>query len=152
MLKVGERAPDFSAESTTGKPVSLQALRGQPVVIYFYPKAFTPLCSAEARKFRDNYPEIQALGAEVIGVSVDTHDVQCRFAVEQGVKFPLIPDHDKAVSRLFGVLWPLLPIDKRVTFVIDAEGVVRAVFHHEIQVLKHLDEVVAFLTKLQAGA
>jgi peroxiredoxin Q/BCP len=147
MLKVGERAPEFHAQSTNGSQVSLSALKGRTVVLYFYPKAFTPFCTAEARRFRDNYNDVRALGAEVIGVSVDEHETQCDFAAQNQVQFPLIADHDKAISRAYGVLWPLLPLDKRVTFIIDAGGTVRAVFRHEIQVLKHLDDVLHFLQK-----
>lgn len=147
MLQVGERAPDFTAESSDGRRVSLSALRGGWAVIYFFPKAFTPGCTAETRRFRDNYPELRALGAQVVGISTDDLDTQCRFAAENRVTFPLAADANKEISRRFGVLWPIVPVDKRVTFVIDPEGIVRAVFRHELQVSRHLDDVVAFLRK-----
>jgi thioredoxin-dependent peroxiredoxin len=147
MLKAGETAPDFHALSTTGDYVSLRALRGKKVILYFYPKAFTPGCTAEARRFRDNYDELRAYGAEVIGVSVDQHGTQCRFAARHELRFPLVADHDKAISKAYGVLWPGLPLDKRVTFVIDEEGTIAAVFRHEFQVTKHLDDVTRFLQK-----
>jgi peroxiredoxin Q/BCP len=147
MLKVGERAPDFQALSTAGAAVSLDAFKGKKLVLYFYPKAFTPFCTAEARRFRDNYDDVRALGAEVMGVSVDEHETQCEFAQRNELRFPLVADHDKVISRAYGVLWPGLPLDKRVTFVIDEDGVVRAVFRHEFQVVKHLDDVLRFLQK-----
>jgi peroxiredoxin Q/BCP len=101
----------------------------------------------ETRLFRDNYDELRALGAEVIGISVDDLATQCRFAASLAVKFPLCSDRDRTISRAYGVLWPIVPIDKRVTFILDEEGVVRAVFRHEVQVMKHLDNVVGFLRR-----
>jgi peroxiredoxin Q/BCP len=145
MLKVGERAPDFRALATSGHEVSLGALKGRKVVLYFYPKAFTPGCTAESRRFRDNYDDLRALGAEVIGVSVDEYGTQCEFASRNELRFPLVSDHDRVISKAYGVLWPGIPFDKRVTFVIDESGQVAAVFRHEIQVSKHLDDVLRFL-------
>lgn len=147
MLKVGQPAPEFDALSTTGNHVSLRALRGRKVVLYFYPKAFTPGCTAESRKFRDNYDELRALGAEVVGVSIDEHQTQCDFAAKNELRFPLVGDRDKSISRAYGVLWPGLPFDKRVTFIIGEDGVIKAVFRHELQVSKHLDDVLHFLQK-----
>src|SRR5262249_836613 len=147
MVKVGEQAPDFRAMSTNGQFVSLRAYKGKKLVLYFYPKAFTPFCTAEARRFRDNYDDVKALGAEVVGVAVAEHQVQWGWAGQNEVKFPLVADEDKSISRAYGVLWPLLPLDKRVTFIIDEAGVVKAVFRHELQVMKHLDDVLHFLQK-----
>jgi peroxiredoxin len=151
MLKAGDRAPDFTARTTDGGVLSLATKRGRWVVLYFYPKAFTPGCTTETRLFRDNYADLTAQGAEVVGVSLDDYETQCRFAGAEKVTFPLIADEDKSISRAFGVLWPLVPVDKRVTFVIDPQGMVRAVFRHEFQVLKHLDDVNAFLKKQRAA-
>lgn len=149
MLKVGEKAPDFTAQTSDGKTLTLSSLRGQKVVLYFFPKAFTPGCTAQARQFRDNYPELKALGAEVMGVSTDDSRTQCDFAAENNVSFPLIGDRGATISRAYGVLWPLIGVDRRVTFVLDEDGVVRAVFRHELQVLRHLDDVVSFLRRLK---
>jgi peroxiredoxin Q/BCP len=147
MLKVGDVAPDFDAETSLGTHMSSRALRGRMLVLYFFPKAFTPNCTAEAKLFRDNYPELRALGAEVIGVSIDDLKTQCRFADEHQVSFPLVGDPDRHISRSFGVLWPLISLDKRVTFVVDEQGMIQAVFRHELQVSKHLDDVLHFLQK-----
>jgi peroxiredoxin Q/BCP len=145
LIAVGQHAPDFSAAASDGRTITLSAMRGRAVVLYFYPKSFTPGCTTEARLFRDNHHEIQALGAEVIGVSIDDLETQCRFAATHRLGFPLCTDRNRAISRAYGVLWPVVPVDKRVTFIIDEEGVVRAVFRHEFQVVKHLDDVVHFL-------
>ncbi|SRR6266542_3468836 len=150
MLKVGDRAPDFTAKTTAGDDVSLSRLRGRPVVIYFFPKAFTMGCTIETRQFRDNYADLRGLGAEVIGISADKFDAQCRFATDNKAPFPLVGDEDKRICEAYGILWPLIKIPQRITFVIDEDGVVQAVFHHEVQISRHLDDVRAFLAKWRA--
>jgi peroxiredoxin Q/BCP len=147
-VRVGDRAPDFSARTSNGE-ISLSALRGKNVVIYFFPKAFTPGCVIETRRFRDAYNDIRELGGEVLGISVDDHQTQCDFAARERVRFPMIGDMDHEISRRFGVIRPFLRLDKRVTFVIDKEGVVRGIFHHEFQIARHLDETLALLEDLR---
>ena len=151
-IEVGNRAPEFSARATDGKTISLASFRGKYLVLYFYPKAFTPGCTKEARRFRDNHTEIRELGAEVVGVSLDEPMVQCDFAERHQLAFPLIPDNNRAVSTAYGVLRRFLPITKRVTFVIDPEGKVAARFEHELQVNKHLDNVLRFLREAKTAA
>lgn len=152
MLKVGDKVPDFSVETTAGQAFTLSEHRGKILVVYFFPKAFTPGCTRESKRFRDAYPDYKALDCEVLGVSVDDHATQCEFAESMRVTFPMAADKDKKLSRLFGVLWPILGIDRRVTFVVDGEGVVRGVFSHEFQILKHLDESLALVRELHAKA
>ncbi|MDB4971086.1 MAG: bcp [Myxococcales bacterium] len=151
MLKIGDHAPDFTAQATSGDTVSLRNLRGRPVVIYFFPKAFTMGCTVETRQFRDNYEELKKLGAEVIGISADRFDSQCRFATDNKLPFPLIGDEDKRVCEAFGVLWPLIKIPQRITFIVDETGLIQAVFHHEVQISRHLDDVRNFLAKRKAA-
>lgn len=147
MLDVGATAPDFESEAFDGRRVRLKQLRGRPVVLYFFPKAFTPLCTVETRRFRDNYPELTAMGAEVVGISTDTFATQCEFAQRQEVSFPLLADPDRRISAAYGVLWPLLSRAQRVTFVISETGIIELVLWHEFQVSKHLDEVLLYLRK-----
>jgi peroxiredoxin Q/BCP len=150
VLKIGERAPDFTAATAAGHELTLSSLRGhKKVVLYFYPKAFTPGCTAETQSFRDNYEDLKALGAEVIGVSTDDLETQCKFAEENRVTFPMVSDPGGEISRAFGVLWPVVAVDKRVTFILDEYLVVRAVYRHEMQVMKHLDDVINFLKRLK---
>jgi len=144
MLKVGDVAPPLEGRTADGRVVSLEALRGKPVVVYFFPKAFTPVCTVETKGFRDNYEDLKQYGFEVIGVSTDAPDTQCRFAEAHGVAYPMLGDSDKKVTRAYGVLWPLLPVARRVTYVLDERHVVVAVFHHEFQANKHLDDVIRF--------
>ena len=119
--------------------------RGRWPVLFFYPKAFTPGCTRETRGFRDEQETIEALGAVVYGVSVDDLSVQCDFARANHVGFPLLADADQSMSKAYGVTRGFLPFNKRVTFVIDGEGVVRARFAHEMQVMRHVTAVIAFL-------
>ncbi len=151
MLDVGHAAPTFHAQSTDGREIDLEDFRGRYVVLYFFPKAFTPGCTAQARRFRDNYPELKELGAEVIGVSVDDHATQCEFASSNRVDFPMVGDKDRTLSDAYGVRHALLPFDKRVTYVVGPDGKIAAKFHHEFQINRHLDDVVAFLRKSQRG-
>lgn len=141
MLKVGDPAPALSAVTSDGKTVDLSALRGKRVVLFFFPKAFTLGCTIETRRFRDHYSEIAGLGAEVVGVSVDSAERQCEFASAEGVPFPMVGDASRAISRSFDVLRPILGVSQRVTYVIGPEGRIEAAFHHELMVGKHLEDV-----------
>jgi thioredoxin-dependent peroxiredoxin len=147
VLDVGAVAPDFEAESFDGRQIRLRDLRGRPVVLYFFPKAFTPICTVETGRFRDNYPDIAGLGAEVVGVSTDRLDTQCEFGRRQQVNFPLLADPDRRISLAYGVLWPIVPRARRVTFIIGETGIIERVLWHEFQVSKHLDEVFLHLRK-----
>jgi peroxiredoxin Q/BCP len=148
MLEAGAQAPAFSAPSAGGPVISLESLRGRIVVLYFFRKAFTRNCTVETKGFRDNYDELNALGAEVVGVSTDDVPTQCAFAETLGVKFPMIADRDRTISWAYNVFFPLLPIVHRVTYVIDRQGKIAGVFNHEFQVVRHLDEVLRFVRDL----
>jgi peroxiredoxin len=150
-LGVGDSAPDFEGDASDGRHLRLRDLRGKPVVVYFYPKAFTPICSEQTRRFRDNYRDIVELGAEVIGVSTDSLETQCRFGESQAVQFPLVADDRRQICLSYGVSWPVISRARRVTFVVGETGIVEAVFHHEFQVSKHLDGVLAHLRSRRAA-
>jgi peroxiredoxin Q/BCP len=150
-LKVGDLAPSIVGTTHDGNPFRLDALLGKLVVIYFYPAAFTPVCTIETRKFRDRYAEIEKLGGTVVGISTDSQDTQCEFAQKEGVQFPMVADRDRSIATAYGVKWPLLPRVQRVTFVLDRQGRVAARMHHEISAEKHVAGAVEVLQKL-AGA
>lgn len=153
MLTAGDIAPPFRARDTFGHEVALEDLRGRIVVLYFFRRAFTRNCTVETKGFRDNYPELREIGAEVIGISCDDHAVQCRFAETHEVRFPMIADTDRAISRAYRTFFALLPrVSHRVTYVIDGGGTIAGVFNHEFQVSKHLDEVLRFVRQLAARA
>ncbi|AGC44104.1 antioxidant protein [Myxococcus stipitatus DSM 14675] len=147
MLAIGDLAPDFSAIDCHGVPLSLSALKGRRVVLFFFPKAFTLGCTIENRAFRDNHLRLQELGAELVGVSVDTQKTQCEFAAKEDIHFSLLGDPDRVISRAYDVLWPVLRVDRRVTFIIDPDGRVEDVIRHELRVYRHLDDVLTYLEK-----
>ena len=145
MPAVGDSAPDFTATDCQGAPVRLSSLRGRLVVLFFFPRAFTVGCTIENRAFRDNHLLIRELGAELVGVSVDTQRVQCEFAQKEDIHFSLLGDPERDISRSYDVLWPMLNVDRRVTFIIDPQGRVEHIIRHEVRVYRHLDDVLAFL-------
>jgi peroxiredoxin Q/BCP len=143
MLRAGDLAPDFDTVDCRGQRVTLSEYRGKrKVVLFFFPRAFTPACTLEVRNFRDNHERISAAGAELIGVSVDRAERNCKFAEAEGLQFRLIGDESRQISELYRVVWPVLRIDRRATFVIDEQGVIAEVIHHEVQVYRHLEDVL----------
>ena len=147
MLKVGDVAPAIDAMTNTGKRFVLKEQRGLCSVVYFFPKAFTPGCTTETKTFRDNYVELEIAGVKLVGISTDTHETQCKFAESTRAPFPLIADTDGAISRAYDVLWPILNVPQRVTFVINNEQVIEAVFRHEVDVKAHRDDVLRFVNE-----
>lgn len=143
-LSIGTKIPDVEGHLQDGSVWRSRDLRGKPTVIYFYPKDFTPGCTREACAFRDAREELVGLyGAEVYGVSRDTADSHARFAVEHRLPFPLVADPKGEITKAFGatMFGGLLPVSRRVTYVIDGEGVVRGVFDHQLAAERHVDEV-----------
>jgi len=126
LLAVGAEVPDVSAPAQDGKLVNLRALKGRPIVVYFYPKDDTTGCTIEAKGIRDQYAELSRR-AVVLGVSEDSLDSHKAFAAKYELPFPLLDDTSHALATAFGV-----PLSgghaKRVTFVIDASGKVAKVF------------------------
>lgn len=125
--------------------MSLSALRGRKVVLFFFPRVFTPGCTLENRYFRDHYGEVSQLGAELVGVSVDPAARSCEFAAQERIQFSLLSDVDRAISRAYGVLWPVLNVDRRMTFILDREARIERIIHHEVRVYRHLDDVLEHL-------
>jgi thioredoxin-dependent peroxiredoxin len=121
MLEAGAEAPTFVGTNADGEALDFARYRGRPVVLYFYPKANTAGCTAEARGFAENFPELQNAGIAVVGVSVDSVASQKSFSDKCGLPFPLVADRDRSIARLYGVLG-LLGVAKRVTFFIGPDG------------------------------
>lgn len=145
MLKVGDRAPAIDAMTSSGTRFVLAAQSGLCTVVYFFPKAFTPGCTVETKTFRDNHVELEIAGATVVGISTDDLATQCNFARSIKTPFPMIGDNDSSISRAYDVLWPILGVAKRVTYVINVEQQIEAVFRHELDVKSHRDDVLRFV-------
>lgn len=149
MLKPGDTAPDFDALASNGERFRLSSQSDKLcTVVYFFPKAFTPGCTKETRRFRDNHPELVLAGASIVGISTDDHDLQCSFADSLRAPFPMIGDADKKISSAYGVLWPVIGRPRRVTFVVNALRTIEVVFQHEVQIAKHRDDVLRYVDQL----
>jgi peroxiredoxin Q/BCP len=126
--QIGSPAPGFTRESDTGQQVSLESLRGRPVVLYFYPKDDTPGCTKQARSIRDTWGEFERAGVTLYGVSPDTAESHVKFKQKYGLPFPLLADPDHSMAEAYGA-WrekknygkTYMGID-RSAFVIDADG------------------------------
>ena len=130
-LQVGDSIPNFKAIAADGTTFDSQSIIGkQPVVIYFYPKADTKVCTEQACSFRDHYEDFKAMGATVIGISSDSVKAHQQFADKYRLPFLLLSDENKKLRRLFGVPNDLLGlIPGRVTYVADEKGVILMVFN-----------------------
>jgi peroxiredoxin len=145
MLKVGDAAPEIDLPASDGSRFRLSDRRGKWTIVYFYPKSFTPGCTAETGCFRDSRAEIVALGAEVVGVSTDDVETQKKFAESLHADFPIVGDPSGTVVGAYGVAWPLIGIARRATFVVGPTQRIEAVFWSELNATKHIDHVVGFL-------
>ncbi|MBI1802992.1 MAG: peroxiredoxin [Ignavibacteriae bacterium] len=153
MLHVGDRAPDFSALTQAGERIRLSDFHGRKnIVLYFYPKDYTAGCTEQACTLRDNYAELQKLDAVVLGVSADDRYSHSMFAASYNLPFTLLSDPDRTIMREYGSRWlgGLLPVTKRVTYVIDKGGIIGAVIHHEVNMSKHVEDALASLQRLQS--
>ena len=151
-IQVGDPAPDFTVDVHTGAQVSLSQFRGKKaVVLYFYPKDGTRVCTKEACSFRDAHESLAEAGAVVIGVSADSTDRHRAFARAQGLPFPLATDEDGTVREAFGVPKSLGLLPGRVTYVIDKEGIVRHIFNSQFAADRHVSEALEVVRGLVAA-
>ena len=123
-LAAGDQAPDFTLTAADGSTVSLEDLRGQHVVVYFYPAAMTPGCTTQACDFRDNLASLQGAGYTVLGVSPDKPEKLARFVERDGLTFPLLSDPEHAVLEAWGAWGEKSMYGKKVTGVIRSTVVV----------------------------
>ena len=147
-LKVGDKAPNFSGLDQNGTSHKLTDYTGKKLVVFFYPKASTPGCTAEACDLRDNYARFQSNNYALLGVSADNAKAQLKFVEKYDLPFPLLADEDKSVIQAFGVWGPKKFMGKeydgihRTTFVIDESGIIEDVISevktkaHAAQILK----------------
>ncbi|MFS4491600.1 thioredoxin-dependent thiol peroxidase [Maribacter sp. 2308TA10-17] len=132
-LKVGDTVPAFSSKDQDGNTINLSDYSGKKLIVFFYPKANTPGCTVEACNLRDNYAELQAQGFDLLGVSADSEKRQANFRNKFEFPFPLLADEDHTVINTFGVWGPKKFMGReydgihRMTFVIDANGVVEKI-------------------------
>jgi len=148
-IHVGDRAPDFALTSHAGERVCLAEFRGsKAVVLFFYPKDGTAVCTKEACSFRDAYEDFVQAGAMVIGVSSDSAESHQAFASGHRLPFVLLADTDGSLRKAFGVPKTFGVMPGRVTYVIDKEGVVRHVFSSQFSADRHVSEALAVVRQL----
>ena len=135
-LEPGDEAPDFTLPDADGKQVSLSSLRGQQVIVYFYPAAMTPGCTKEACDFRDSIQSLAAAGVTVLGISPDAPAKLAKFRDRDSLNFPLLSDPDHAVEKAYGAYGEKVLYGKksvgviRSTFVVDPDGKIARAYYN----------------------
>ena len=147
-LKTGDLAPNFELASTEGRALSLHRdLVGRPVVLFFYPKDFTPACTAEACAFRDEFAAFRDLSVDVLGISQDDIATHQRFREAHNLPFHLLSDPRGQVAKQYRATVPVLGMNLRVTYLLDAEHRVAAVFDNLFASQGHIRAMVSALQK-----
>lgn len=153
-VTVGEEAPDFSLAPAPGpERVTLSGLRSSPVVILFFPLAFSGVCTAEFCRLAEDWSQWERVGAKVLGISIDSPFVNRRFAEETRVPFPLLSDFNKEAAAAYGVLYPefygMRGVSKRAAFVVDREGrVAYAWVAEDADLMPPFEEILAVVERL----
>ena len=146
-LKKGDKAPNFSSLDESGKLHKLADYKGKKLVVFFYPKANTPGCTAEACDLRDNFSRFEANNFALLGVSADSQKAQSKFKDKFEFPFPLLADEDKSVIQAFGVWGPKKFMGKdydgihRTTFIIDENGIIDEVIS-EVKTKEHASQIL----------
>ncbi len=147
-MDVNQLAPDFTLPDQNGEPVTLSALKGKPIVLFFYPRADTPGCTIEACGFRDQYGKLTQAGLTVLGISPDTPKAQKKFEEKFSLPYTLLADAEKEVAVLYGVLKEKNMYGKtvmgveRTTFLIGPDGTIGHIWR-KVKPEGHPDEVLA---------
>ncbi len=151
ILKVGDKAPLFSLLSEEGAIIKLGDLIGlSPIVLYFYPKDNTTVCTKEACAFRDNINKIKGIeNTLVMGISSDSVDSHKQFSSDNELPFTLLSDQAGEVRKLYGVPKTFRLLPGRVTYVIDKDGIVRHIFSSQLNYKKHIEEALSALKSLK---
>lgn len=146
-LKVGDKVPMFSAKDQDGNTISLSDYNGKKLVVFFYPKASTPGCTAQACNLRDNFMALKDQGFELLGVSADSQKRQSNFSNKYQFPFPLLADEDHTILNIFGVWGPKQFMGRkydgihRITFVLDENGRVSKVID-KVKTKDHASQIL----------
>lgn len=149
-LEIGDKCPLFEVKQSDGSVFRIADYIGKKyLVIYFYPKDFTPGCTKEACSFRDNYEVFQTLNCEVIGISSDSDSSHDKFAEKHKLPYILLADKTKKIQKAFGVpksLFGLLP--GRVTYIIGKEGIIKGMYNSQTDPVGHIKKAIELVTEL----
>ena len=155
LLKVGDRAPEFELPDQDGKLHKLSDYSGKYVLVYFYPRDFTPGCTIEACELRDSFPDFESHSVKVFGVSTDSVESHKRFAKKHKLPFTLLADEKKKVVKLYGVWKPKKIFGKevlgiaRTSFLVDSEGKIAKIYE-KVKPKIHAEEVLKDASSLKA--
>jgi peroxiredoxin Q/BCP len=157
-LKVGDQAPEFEVTARQAGQDRTLSLRGvlaeKNLVLYFYPRDFTAVCTREACGFRDSYAVLSSGDTEVVGVSVDDAATHDRFAREHGITFPLVPDPQRELARRYGatsIVRDVMGVSARITYVIDRSARIAAVFDSAVRASQHVDGAREAVQRLRSA-
>lgn len=146
-LKIGEKAPDFKGIDQNGKEINLTDFKGKKVVLFFYPKASTPGCTAEACDLQNNIERFVNANYQVIGVSADSQKRQLNFATKNNLEYPLIANEDKVIINAYGVWGPKKFMGReydgihRTTFIIDENGLIEDIIS-KVKTKEHTNQIL----------
>ncbi len=147
-LKPGDKAPDFNTVDELGNPLKLSDFSGSKLILFAYPKASTPGCTAEACNLQDHYEQLSQAGFMIVGISADAPAKQQSFKAKFGFKYPLIPDVEKVILKSYGIWGLKKNYGKeyegifRTTFIIDENGIIEKVFT-KVQTKTHAEQILA---------
>jgi peroxiredoxin Q/BCP len=147
-LKIGDNVPFFTSVDSFGNNFEIRDYIGNPLVIYFYPKDYTPGCTTQACGFRDQYQDFKDLGAEIIGISSDNIESHTKFKDKYNLPFILLSDENKSIRKMFGVSRDYIGlIDGRTTFIVDKKGIIQFVFD-SISAKNHIEKALKIVQEL----
>jgi peroxiredoxin Q/BCP len=147
-LNIGDKAPDFTLPSNTGKNITLSDFFGKNnIVLFFYPRDEGPTCIKEAQTFRDKIEDFKSRNAQIIGISAQSVESHKQFATHHNLPYILLSDSDNSTRELYGVK-STLGVPGRATFVIDKEGTIKHIFVSQLQFSKHAQEALNALKQI----
>lgn len=150
MLKIGSKAPDFTLPSTSGNDFNLyRDTNNEAVILYFYPKDNTRICTAEACQFRDNFELLRNLSVKVVGISTDTLETHLRFKDRHNLPFELLSDKTGKVSKLYKAHIPFLNLSKRVTYLLNADHKIIEAVNDLFSADKHFNKMIKNIDRLK---
>ena len=150
-LTLNQPAPDFELPSTSGANFRLSKEgKGKPLILYFYPKDFTPGCTKEACSFRDQFDIFRDLDITVVGVSTDPMKVHKRFKKTHGLPFELLSDTKKVVCKKYDALLPFIGVPRRITYLLDAKHKIAAVYQDLFGAEKHIKKMITEIKRLSS--
>ncbi|WKK75736.1 peroxiredoxin [Marivirga salinae] len=141
-LKEQEKAPDFELESTSEKKFKLSDQKGEPIILFFYPKNFTKVCTAEVCEFRDAFSEFRDLNVKVIGISQDSIASHHKFKKENKLPFELLSDPKGKVAKLYKATIPVIGMNRRITYLLDKELKIKSVYENMFTPDKHVKQMI----------